>query len=85
MPNLAAGAVSVRPQAAGTASGVMGFVQMGVGAMVSQLGAHLGGDYKTTAPLNIAGLVLSLLCAAVVAVLVSPYERRRVLDEAACS
>jgi DHA1 family bicyclomycin/chloramphenicol resistance-like MFS transporter len=79
MPNLAAGAVSVRPQAAGTASGVMGFCQMGVGAMVSQLGAHLGGDYLTTVPLNLAGVVLSLLCAGVVAVLVSPYERRRTL------
>jgi hypothetical protein len=30
-------------------------------------------------PLNLAGVVLSLLCAAVVAVLVSPYERRRTL------
>jgi DHA1 family bicyclomycin/chloramphenicol resistance-like MFS transporter len=79
MPNLAAGAVSVRPQAAGTASGVMGFCQMGVGAAVSQLGAHLGGDFSTTVPLNLAGVVLSLLCAGVVAVLVSPYERRRTL------
>jgi DHA1 family bicyclomycin/chloramphenicol resistance-like MFS transporter len=57
----------------------MGFCQMGVGAMVSQLGAHLGGDYLTTVPLNLAGVVLSLLCAGVVAVLVSPYERRRTL------
>ena len=79
MPNLAAGAVSVRPQAAGTASGVMGFCQMGVGACVSQLGAHLGGDYLTTVPLNLAGLVLSLMCAGVVAALISPYERRRKL------
>jgi DHA1 family bicyclomycin/chloramphenicol resistance-like MFS transporter len=77
MSNLAAGAVSVRPQAAGTASGVMGFVQMGFGAIVSQAGAHLGGDYKTTVPLNFAGLVLSLLCASVVALLVTRYERRR--------
>jgi hypothetical protein len=33
----------------------------------------------TTVPLNLAGVVLSLLCAGVVAVLVSPYERRRTL------
>jgi DHA1 family bicyclomycin/chloramphenicol resistance-like MFS transporter len=78
MSNLAAGAVSVRPQAAGTASGVLGFVQMGFGAIVSQLGAHLGGDYATTVPLNLAGLILSLLCAAVVALLVSRYEGRTV-------
>jgi len=36
LPNAIAGAVSVRPQAAGTASGVAGFVQMGYGAVVSQ-------------------------------------------------
>ncbi len=77
MSNIAAGAVSVRPQAAGTASGVMGFVQMGFGAIMSQLGAHLGGDYATTVPLNAAGLVLSILCAAVVALLVTPYEKKR--------
>jgi DHA1 family bicyclomycin/chloramphenicol resistance-like MFS transporter len=68
----------VRPQAAGTASGVMGFVQMGLGSIVSQLGAHLGGDYKTTVPLNLAGVILSLLCAAVVAVLISRYEKKRI-------
>lgn len=77
MTNTAAGAISVRPQAAGTASGVMGFMQMGCGAAVSQLGAHLGGDYTTTVPLNAAGLILSVLCAAVVALLISPYERKR--------
>jgi MFS transporter, DHA1 family, multidrug resistance protein len=77
MSNVAAGAISVRPQAAGTASGVLGFVQMGFGAIVSQLGAHLGGDYKTTVPLNLAGVILSLLCALVVWVLVSRYEGRK--------
>lgn len=80
MSNLAAGAISVRPQAAGTASGVLGFVQMGFGAMMSQLGAHLGGDYKTTVPLNLAGVILSLLCALVVWALVTRYERRRMAD-----
>ncbi len=77
MTNTAAGAISVRPQAAGTASGVMGFMQMGCGAAVSQLGAHLGGDYATTVPLNAAGLILSVLCAVVVALLIAPYERKR--------
>jgi DHA1 family bicyclomycin/chloramphenicol resistance-like MFS transporter len=76
MSNVAAGAVSVRPQAAGTASGVLGFVQMGFGAIVSQIGAHLGGDYATTVPLNVAVLILSLLCAAVVALLITRYEKR---------
>ena len=77
MPNLSAGAVSVRPQAAGTASGVLGFTQMAVGAIVSQLGAHLGGDYTTTIPLNLAGVILSVSGAAVVLALVTPYERKK--------
>lgn len=80
MSNLAAGAISVRPQAAGTASGVLGFVQMGFGAMMSQLGAHLGGDYKTTVPLNLAGVILSFLCALVVWALVTRYERRKAIS-----
>jgi DHA1 family bicyclomycin/chloramphenicol resistance-like MFS transporter len=80
MSNIAAGAISVRPQAAGTASGVLGFVQMAFGAIVSQLGAHLGGDYKTTVPLNFAGVILSLLCAAVVWGLVTRYEQQKTVS-----
>ncbi|HEV2955591.1 MAG TPA: multidrug effflux MFS transporter [Xanthobacteraceae bacterium] len=41
MPNALAGAVSVRPQAAGTASGFTGFLQMGLGALSAQLVSHL--------------------------------------------
>lgn len=37
LPNAIAGAISVRPEAAGTASGLAGFLQMGFGAVVSQL------------------------------------------------
>jgi DHA1 family bicyclomycin/chloramphenicol resistance-like MFS transporter len=36
LPNTIAGAVSIRPQAAGTASGIAGFVQMGIGAGIAQ-------------------------------------------------
>jgi DHA1 family bicyclomycin/chloramphenicol resistance-like MFS transporter len=36
LPNSIAGAVSVRPQAAGTASGITGFSQMAVGACAAQ-------------------------------------------------
>src|SRR5258705_4626042 len=43
MSNSVAGAISVRPEAAGTASGAMGFLQMGIGSLVSQFGAYLGG------------------------------------------
>jgi MFS transporter, DHA1 family, multidrug resistance protein len=46
MSNSAAGAISVRPDAAGTASGAMGFLQMGIGSLVSQFGAYLGGHLQ---------------------------------------
>jgi DHA1 family bicyclomycin/chloramphenicol resistance-like MFS transporter len=64
MSNAVAGAISVRPDAAGTASGAMGFLQQGVGALVSQLGAWLGGHFATTLPLMSLVFVLSLGCAA---------------------
>jgi MFS transporter, DHA1 family, multidrug resistance protein len=63
MSNSAAGAISVRPEAAGTASGAMGFLQMGLGSFLSQFGAYLGGHFATPAPLNAAVFVLSLACA----------------------
>jgi DHA1 family bicyclomycin/chloramphenicol resistance-like MFS transporter len=64
MSNAAAGALSIRPQAAGSASGMMGFLQMGLGSLCSQFGAWLGGHFHTAIPLNIAIVVLSLGCAA---------------------
>jgi DHA1 family bicyclomycin/chloramphenicol resistance-like MFS transporter len=63
MSNSAAGAISVRPEAAGTASGAMGFLQMGIGSLVSQFGAYLGGHSTTTLPLTAAVFAISLLCA----------------------
>jgi MFS transporter, DHA1 family, multidrug resistance protein len=63
MSNSAAGAISVRPDAAGTASGAMGFLQMGLGSLLSQFGAYLGGHFATPAPLNAAVFALSLACA----------------------
>jgi DHA1 family bicyclomycin/chloramphenicol resistance-like MFS transporter len=65
MNNSAAGAISVRPEAAGTASGAMGFLQQGVGALVSQFGAYLGGHSTTTLPLTAAIFALSIACASV--------------------
>src|SRR4029079_1797601 len=63
MNNAAAGVISVRPEAAGTASGAMGFLQQGIGALVSQFGAYLGGHSTTTLPLTAAIFVLSVACA----------------------
>src|SRR5215475_2228080 len=74
--NAVAGAISVRPEAAGTASGAMGFLQQGVGALVSQLGAWLGGHFMTTLPLTSFVFLLSLACAASMFLLV---PRRDVL------
>jgi DHA1 family bicyclomycin/chloramphenicol resistance-like MFS transporter len=70
MSNSAAGAISIRPDAAGTASGAMGFLQMGIGSLVSQFGAYLGGHFATPVALNAAIVVLSLACASTMIFLV---------------
>jgi DHA1 family bicyclomycin/chloramphenicol resistance-like MFS transporter len=63
MANSAAGAISIRPEAAGTASGAMGFLQQGIGSLISQFGAYLGGHSTTTLPLTSALFAISLACA----------------------
>jgi MFS transporter, DHA1 family, multidrug resistance protein len=70
MANSAAGAISVRPDAAGTASGTMGFLQQGIGSLVSQFGAYLGGHSTTTLPLTSAIFAISVLCASTMIFLV---------------
>jgi DHA1 family bicyclomycin/chloramphenicol resistance-like MFS transporter len=56
LPNAIAGAVSVRPQASGTASGVTGFMQMGIGAAVAQLVGHLITHASTALPMVLVAL-----------------------------
>ena len=58
LPNALAGAVSVRPQAAGAASGITGFMQMGLGAVTAQLIGHLLEGAQTALPLAAVVLVL---------------------------
>jgi len=58
LPNAIAGAVSVRPQAAGAAAGITGFLQMGLGAASSQLVGHLLAGAATALPLAVIVLVL---------------------------
>src|SRR5499427_4407413 len=41
LPTSVAGAVSIRPQVAGTASGATGFIQMAIGAAAAQLGGNV--------------------------------------------
>lgn len=59
LPNAIAGAVSVRPQAAGTASGVAGCVQMSLGACFVQLGGLVVLHASTAIPL--AGVMIAIV------------------------
>jgi DHA1 family bicyclomycin/chloramphenicol resistance-like MFS transporter len=74
MSHSAAGAISVRPLAAGTAAGLMGFVQMGFGSLCSQFGAYLGGSFRSTLPLTVSIVALSVACAATMIFLI-PRKR----------
>jgi DHA1 family bicyclomycin/chloramphenicol resistance-like MFS transporter len=80
MANSAAGAISVRPEAAGTASGAMGFLQQGIGALISQFGAYLGGHSTSTLPLMAGIFAISLACAATMIFIVP--RRKLVVSEA---
>ncbi len=66
LPNAIAGAVSVRPQAAGTASGMLGCIQMTIGAVFVQLGGLVLVGAATVLPMAlllggvVAGFALSL-------------------------
>ncbi len=51
LPNAVAGAVSIRPQAAGTASGMTGFTQMAIGAGSTQLVSILLAGTTTAMPM----------------------------------
>ena len=85
MSNSAAGALSIRPQAAGATSGMMGFLQMGLGSLCSQFGAYLGGHFTTPVPLNIALVLLSCGCAAAMIFLVPRggiVATKRMIEEA---
>jgi DHA1 family bicyclomycin/chloramphenicol resistance-like MFS transporter len=63
LPNSIAGAVSIKPQAAGTASGLVGFTQMAIGAMTAQLAGHLIADAATPLP-----MVLHMIATAAAAI-----------------
>jgi MFS transporter, DHA1 family, multidrug resistance protein len=63
LPGAIAGAVSVRPQAAGTAAGITGFTQMALGAAVTQYAGTLLAESPTAIPLS---LFMGVLVAALV-------------------
>lgn len=66
LPNAIAGAVSVRSQAAGTASGITGCVQMGLGAAVTQLSGHVMAGASSAVP-------MALMMAAIAVVMVVAF------------
>jgi MFS transporter, DHA1 family, multidrug resistance protein len=59
LPNAVAAAVSVDPKAAGAASGVTGFLQMGLGAVFS----YIAGQVTGASPLPMALIMFALTCA----------------------
>jgi DHA1 family bicyclomycin/chloramphenicol resistance-like MFS transporter len=74
LPSAIAGAVSVRPQAAGTASGVAGFTQMGCGALISQLMTYPMAGATTAMPLALAMLAIAIAGLAIYWWLIRPYR-----------
>jgi MFS transporter, DHA1 family, multidrug resistance protein len=70
LPTSIAGAVSIRPQVAGTASGVTGFVQMGIAAVAAQLGGHVISHAADALPMLLLMLVFGVATAAAVFTLV---------------
>jgi DHA1 family bicyclomycin/chloramphenicol resistance-like MFS transporter len=70
LPTSIAGAVSIRPQVAGTASGVTGFVQMSVGAVAAQLGGHVVAQATDATPMLLLMLFFGIALAAAVFALV---------------
>ena len=61
LPGAISGAVSVRPQAAGTAAGIMGFTQMALGAAITQYAGALMADSASAVPM---ALLMDALAAA---------------------
>jgi len=51
LPTAVAGAESIRPQAAGTASGMTGFIQMGIGAAAAQLSGQVTAQASSAMPM----------------------------------
>jgi MFS transporter, DHA1 family, multidrug resistance protein len=70
LPTSIAGAVSIRPQVAGTASGVTGFVQMGIAAVAAQLGGHVISQATDALPMLLLMLIFGVATAAAVFTLV---------------
>jgi DHA1 family bicyclomycin/chloramphenicol resistance-like MFS transporter len=71
LPTAIAGAVSIRPQVAGTASGMTGFVQMMIGAAGAQLSGQVLAGASTAMPLLLLMLFFGIATGTVVLILVT--------------
>ena len=60
LPNAIAGAISIRPQAAGAASGMIGFTQMAIGAAATQVVSMLLAGAHTAMPMALMLLAVVL-------------------------
>lgn len=76
LPNAIAGAVSVRPQAAGTASGISGFAQFAIGAIAAQGMSHIIVTAATPLPMALSMLVFGAAAMACFAALCREPRRR---------
>jgi MFS transporter, DHA1 family, multidrug resistance protein len=70
LPTAVAGAVSIRPQVAGTASGMTGFIQMAIGAGAAQLSGHVIGHASDAMPMLLLMLAFGVATAIAVFALV---------------
>jgi len=70
LPTSVAGAVSIRPQVAGTASGATGFIQMAIGAAAAQLGGHVIAHASDAMPMLLLMLMFGIATAIAVWTLV---------------
>ena len=70
LPTAVAGAVSIRPQVAGTASGLTGFIQMAIGAVAAQTSGHIIGHATSATPMLLQMLLFGVATGVAVFVLV---------------
>jgi MFS transporter, DHA1 family, multidrug resistance protein len=70
LPTSIAAAVSIRPQVAGTASGLTGFIQMSIGAGAAQLGGHVVAHASNATPMLLLMLFFGVATAVAVFTLV---------------
>jgi DHA1 family bicyclomycin/chloramphenicol resistance-like MFS transporter len=77
LPTAVAGAVSIRPQVAGTASGATGFIQMTIGAGAAQLSGYVVAGAASAMPLLLLMLFFGVATAVAVFTLVTRFPTAR--------